>query len=88
MPTAMMKPIRVSEGLLDPRTSLTTRRSEFFDVKFYPYDPVGSDPIFAAVSKKHVRDVKVPSWGSMLTITRSSFAVFSRRPTMPRIHAR
>ncbi|KAF3767864.1 WD40 repeat-like protein, partial [Cryphonectria parasitica EP155] len=27
---------------------------EFFDVKFYPYDPVGSDPIFAAVSKKHV----------------------------------
>lgn len=28
---------------------------EFFDVKFYPYDPVGSDPIFAAVSMKHVR---------------------------------
>lgn len=29
-------------------------KKEFFDVKFYPYDPVGSDPIFAAVSKKHV----------------------------------
>lgn len=27
---------------------------EFFDVKFYPYDPVGSAPLFAAVSKKHV----------------------------------
>lgn len=27
---------------------------EFFDVKFYPYDPVGADPVFAAVSKKHV----------------------------------
>ena len=28
--------------------------AEFFDVKFYPYNPVGADPIFAAVSKKHV----------------------------------
>lgn len=28
---------------------------EFFDVKFYPYDPEGADPVFAAVSKKHVR---------------------------------
>ncbi|TPX06981.1 uncharacterized protein E0L32_011126 [Thyridium curvatum] len=28
--------------------------TEFFDVKFYPYNPVGSNPIFAAVSKKHV----------------------------------
>lgn len=28
---------------------------EFFDVKFYPYDPDGADPVFAAVSKKHVR---------------------------------
>ncbi|KAL8381520.1 hypothetical protein RB595_005675 [Gaeumannomyces hyphopodioides] len=27
---------------------------EFFDVKFYPYNPPGSPPIFAAVSKKHV----------------------------------
>lgn len=27
---------------------------EFFDVKFYPFDPLGTDPIFAAVSKKHV----------------------------------
>ncbi|CAN8102268.1 unnamed protein product [Discula destructiva] len=28
--------------------------TEFFDVKFYPYDPDGTDPIFAAVSKKHI----------------------------------
>ncbi|KAG6365967.1 hypothetical protein INS49_000143 [Diaporthe citri] len=28
--------------------------TEFFDVKFYPYDPDGADPVFAAVSKKHV----------------------------------
>ena len=28
---------------------------EFFDVKLYPYDPDGADPVFAAVSKKHVR---------------------------------
>ena len=28
---------------------------EFFDVKFYPYDPDGAEPVFAAVSKKHVR---------------------------------
>lgn len=27
---------------------------EFFDVKFYPYNPVGASPVFAAVSKKHV----------------------------------
>ncbi|KAJ9131177.1 Polycomb protein esc [Pleurostoma richardsiae] len=28
--------------------------TEFFDVKFYPYNPASADPIFAAVSKKHV----------------------------------
>ncbi|KAK5653867.1 hypothetical protein OQA88_7791 [Cercophora sp. LCS_1] len=27
---------------------------EFFDVKFYPYNPEGAPPIFAAISKKHV----------------------------------
>lgn len=27
---------------------------EFFDVKFYPYNPPGAPPIFAATSKKHV----------------------------------
>lgn len=27
---------------------------EFFDVKFYPYGAPDHDPIFAAVSKKHV----------------------------------
>jgi hypothetical protein len=30
---------------------------EFFDVKFYPYGDDHHDPIFAAVSKKHVRFV-------------------------------
>ena len=29
--------------------------TEFFDVKFYPYLAPTEDPIFAAVSKKHVR---------------------------------
>lgn len=28
--------------------------AEFFDVKFYPYNPPGAPPIFAAMSKKHV----------------------------------
>lgn len=28
--------------------------AEFFDVKFYPYNPEGAPPIFAAISKKHV----------------------------------
>ncbi len=27
---------------------------EFFDAKFYPYSPAGANPVFAAVSKKHV----------------------------------
>ncbi|GAB1318790.1 hypothetical protein MFIFM68171_09000 [Madurella fahalii] len=27
--------------------------AEFFDVKFYPYNPPGTPPIFAATSKKH-----------------------------------
>ncbi|KAK0619890.1 WD40-repeat-containing domain protein [Immersiella caudata] len=27
---------------------------EFFDIKFYPYNPVGVPPIFAAVSRQHV----------------------------------
>lgn len=28
--------------------------TEFFDVKFCPYQPLDCDPVFAAVSKKHV----------------------------------
>lgn len=28
--------------------------TEFFDVKFYPYSPPGSNPVFAAVSKRHI----------------------------------
>src|SRR4051812_45862758 len=27
---------------------------EFFDVKFYPYNPEGALPIFAAISRKHI----------------------------------
>lgn len=27
---------------------------EIFDVKFYPYNPEGAPPIFAAISRKHV----------------------------------
>ncbi len=30
--------------------------TEFYDVKFYPYSPEGSNPIFAAVTKQHVCD--------------------------------
>jgi len=37
------------------RFPLTGFAPEFFDVKFYPYNPPGSPPIFAATSKKHVR---------------------------------
>ncbi|KAJ4300475.1 hypothetical protein N0V88_003150 [Collariella sp. IMI 366227] len=33
--------------------------AEFFDVKFYPYNPPGSPPIFAAMSKKHVKTTAV-----------------------------
>jgi polycomb protein EED len=28
--------------------------AEFFDVKFCPYQPLDQDPVFAAVSKKHI----------------------------------
>lgn len=28
--------------------------AEFFDVKFYPYNPPGAPPVFAATSKRHV----------------------------------
>jgi polycomb protein EED len=27
--------------------------AEFFDVKFYPYNPPGAPPVFAVTSKKH-----------------------------------
>lgn len=49
--------LRASFGFEDDFKHLTASGdadTEFFDVKFYPYDPVGADPIFAAVSKKHV----------------------------------
>ena len=34
--------------------------TEFFDVKFYPYGDDSHDPIFAAVSKRHVGLVGTP----------------------------
>jgi len=34
---------------------------EFFDVKFYPYNPEGAPPIFAATSKKHVVICRIAS---------------------------
>ncbi|KAK4204093.1 WD40-repeat-containing domain protein [Triangularia verruculosa] len=33
--------------------------AEFFDVKFYPYNPPGAPPVFAATSKKHVVVVRL-----------------------------
>ncbi|KAK4678044.1 hypothetical protein QC764_304080 [Podospora pseudoanserina] len=33
--------------------------AEFFDVKFYPYNPPGAPPVFAATSKKHVVVVRI-----------------------------
>ncbi|KAK0671106.1 WD40-repeat-containing domain protein [Cercophora samala] len=35
--------------------------AEFFDVKFYPYNPPGAPPVFAATSKKHVVVVRIVS---------------------------
>jgi polycomb protein EED len=43
---------------------------EFFDVKFYPYNPPGAPPIFAATSKKHVGSA--PSLSSSPPILTSS----------------
>lgn len=37
------------------KLNVLTVAPEFFDVKFYPYVDDTHDPIFAAVSKKHVR---------------------------------
>ncbi|KAF4512975.1 hypothetical protein G6O67_000298 [Ophiocordyceps sinensis] len=34
--------------------------AEFFDVKFCPYQPLDCDPVFAAVSKKHVVLCRLP----------------------------
>ncbi|KAK3368954.1 WD40-repeat-containing domain protein [Lasiosphaeria ovina] len=33
---------------------------EFFDIKFYPYNPAGASPIFGAVSKKHAVICRLP----------------------------
>ena len=37
--------------------------TEFFDVKFYPYNPPGAPPVFAAVSKKHVSFILIRPGG-------------------------
>ncbi|KAL1838345.1 hypothetical protein VTJ49DRAFT_2776 [Mycothermus thermophilus] len=36
-----------------PEDAANQDLAEFFDVKFYPYNPPGAPPIFAAASKKH-----------------------------------
>lgn len=40
--------------LLPSRCLPANSHLEFFDVKFCPYQPLDCDPVFAAVSKKHV----------------------------------
>ncbi|KAI0013099.1 WD40 repeat-like protein [Xylariaceae sp. FL0662B] len=48
--------LRASIGFEDDYQYLSSddQDTEFFDVKFYPYEDVTHDPVFAAVSKKHV----------------------------------
>ncbi|KAF7543260.1 hypothetical protein G7Z17_g10878 [Cylindrodendrum hubeiense] len=48
--------LRVSFGFENDTAFLDSddNVAEFFDVKFCPYQPLDCDPIFAAVSKKHV----------------------------------
>ncbi|KAK3324226.1 WD40-repeat-containing domain protein [Cercophora scortea] len=38
----------------DWKNSANVEKGEFFDIKFYPYSPVGAPPVFAAVSKEFV----------------------------------
>lgn len=38
----------------ETHTDTQTADPEFYDVKFYPYNPPGSNPVFAIVAKNHV----------------------------------
>ncbi|KAI5466563.1 WD40-repeat-containing domain protein [Mariannaea sp. PMI_226] len=55
-PASELPRLRVSFGFQDDTPYLENDDdvAEFFDVKFCPYQPLDCDPIFAAVSKKHV----------------------------------
>ncbi|KAK7996906.1 hypothetical protein PG989_004946 [Apiospora arundinis] len=48
--------LKISIGFEDDSHNLSgaDKDTEFFDVKFFPYLEAGEDPIFAAVSKKHI----------------------------------
>ncbi|KAK6948504.1 hypothetical protein Daesc_010271 [Daldinia eschscholtzii] len=48
--------VKASIGFEDDSQNLASddQDTEFFDVKFYPYGDVTHDPVFAAVSKKHI----------------------------------
>lgn len=46
----MMDRLEANESEADNPPDL----AEFFDVKFYPYNPQGAPPVFAATSKRHV----------------------------------
>lgn len=39
--------------------SVDDQDTEFFDVKFYPYGDDSHDPVFAAISKRHVSAIKM-----------------------------
>ncbi|ERS97924.1 hypothetical protein HMPREF1624_06095 [Sporothrix schenckii ATCC 58251] len=53
-----MPRLRYSLNFEDTKSNAEDANSdtEFFDVKFYPYNPPGSNPVFAAVSKRHTKD--------------------------------
>ncbi|KAK7423774.1 hypothetical protein QQZ08_008929 [Neonectria magnoliae] len=55
-PASELPRLRVSFGFENDTAFLNNEDNvaEFFDVKFCPYQPLDCDPIFAAVSKKHV----------------------------------
>ena len=47
--------------------SVDDQDTEFFDVKFYPYGDDSHNPVFAAVSKRHV-SATVTRWGQRLVV--------------------
>lgn len=49
-------PLHLLSPFLTPRVA-----AEFFDVKFCPFQPLDCDPVFAAVSKKHVSRARCSS---------------------------
>lgn len=58
---------------------------EFYDVKFYPYSPPGSSPVFAIVSQKQV-GLYAPSYVVSWELTVSSTQVLVGRVIQTRDH--